>query len=346
MMEVMEIVMNQERNVRMSAWIQDVAGEYGGIKKRPAILILPGGGYSMCSDREAEPVAAVYLAAGFQTFILRYSTGEYKTWPNPLEDYEAAITMIRQNTDTWHVDGSRVAVIGFSAGGHLAACAATIADNRPDAVILGYAALKKDICDMCQPGMPYPAEHVDEKTPPCFMFAARDDSTVDVSNTVEFQKALLGRGIAFESHIYSYGGHGFSIADPHVSQSNISGRVKNWVHDSIGWLGEIWGVLTSKGFTEPTCDRFVHADFCEKLSVNCTIGHLKKQNEEVQILLQDIYAEINQIIRGRFENPERAAQIIDGYRLSDILQMLQMPDNVLHDLNTTLQNIKNKQNDC
>lgn len=340
-MRAEEIILNEERNVRLTAWIQDVGGEYGGIDKRPAMLVLPGGGYAMCSDREAEPVAAAYLRAGFQTFILRYSTGEHKAWPNPLNDYEQAITLIRKNTDVWHVNADKVCVVGFSAGGHLAACAATVAENRPNAAILGYAALTKEICDYCQSGMPYPVECVDDKTPPCFLFAARDDSTVDVTNSIEFQKAMIEKGITFESHIYSFGGHGFSTAEAHVSQSTISARVKNWVNDSIGWLGEIWGELTSKGFTEPVCERLVNADYCDTLSVDCTIRHLKKQNEEVQVLLKEFYATINAVIHAKFENMENAASVIEGFRLSDILQMLQTPDEVLAQLNTALKNISN-----
>ncbi len=341
-MKLEEIILNEERNVRLSVWIQDVAGEYGAIEKRPAMLVLPGGGYSMCSDREAEPVAAAYARAGFHTFILRYSTGEHKNWPNPLEDYEQAITLIREKTDEWHVDANRIAVVGFSAGGHLAACAATVAKNRPNAAILGYAALTKEICDYCQPGMPYPVECVDDDTPPCFLFAARDDSTVDVLNTVEFQKAMIKKGISFESHIYSYGGHGFSIAEEHVRQSTVNARVKNWVDDSIGWLSEVWGTLTAKGFTEPTCRRLVNADGCDTLSIDCTLRHLKKQKEEVQTLLQGYYATIDAVVSAQFANMESAVSVIEGFRLSDVLQMLQVSDETLAQLDATLKQIKNE----
>ena len=94
-MRVEEIMLNAERNVRLSAWIQEVGGEFTPIEKRPAVLVLPGGGYSMCSDREADPVAAAYARAGYQAFILRYSIGEHRQWPNPLKDYEQAIRLIR-----------------------------------------------------------------------------------------------------------------------------------------------------------------------------------------------------------------------------------------------------------
>ncbi|MFV0362638.1 MAG: hypothetical protein ACK5LL_06055 [Suipraeoptans sp.] len=75
-MNVEKIILNEERNVSLTAYLQAVGGEFRNIEKRPAILILPGGGYRMCSDREADPVAMAYLKAGYQVFILRYSVGE------------------------------------------------------------------------------------------------------------------------------------------------------------------------------------------------------------------------------------------------------------------------------
>ena len=153
------IWLNRERNVTLTAYIQDAGGEFQ-FPLRPAMLVLPGGAYAMCSDREADPVAMAYLKAGFQAFVLRYSTGDHKIWPNPLEDYEQAMELLKEKADQWYLDADRIAAVGFSAGGHLCACAATIAKNKPAAAILVYPAILKDVCDMCQPGMPQPNEHV------------------------------------------------------------------------------------------------------------------------------------------------------------------------------------------
>lgn len=215
------INLNPERDVTLTAYIQEVAGEFQ-FAKRPAILVLPGGGYAMCSDREADPVALAYTKAGYQAFILRYSTGKNKTWPNPLEDYEQAMALIEERAEEWHLGSSRIAAVGFSAGGHLCACAATIARHKPAAAILVYPSILKDICDMCQPGMPQPNEHVTGETSPCFLVAARDDRTVDVKNSLMMQLALAENGIPFESRIYSYGGHGFSTADDWIINNSLS----------------------------------------------------------------------------------------------------------------------------
>mgnify|MGYP001141228444 CR=1 FL=1 len=144
-MRMEKIVLNEERNVTLTVYLQEVGGEFGYMAKRPGIMVIPGGGYQFCSDREADPVALPYLKAGFQAFILRYSVKEDAVWPNPLEDYEQAMSLIRSKAEEWGVYGDKMAVVGFSAGGHLAAAAASMAKNRPNAAILGYAVTGADV---------------------------------------------------------------------------------------------------------------------------------------------------------------------------------------------------------
>ncbi len=79
-------MLNQERNVSLTAYIQGVGGEYRYVERRPAVLILPGSAYQYCSDRETDSVAYPFLRAGYQAFILRYSVKEYAVWPAPLKD--------------------------------------------------------------------------------------------------------------------------------------------------------------------------------------------------------------------------------------------------------------------
>ncbi len=92
------ITLNEERKVTLTAYLQEAGGEFGYISKRPAILILPGGGYQYCSDREADPVAMPYLKAGYQVFILRYSVKEHSQWPKPLEDWRRISILFRQRS--------------------------------------------------------------------------------------------------------------------------------------------------------------------------------------------------------------------------------------------------------
>ena len=251
------IVLNEERNVMLTCYLQDVEGEFPNVKKRPAMLVLPGGGYSMCSDREAEPVAFAYLKAGYHVFVLRYSVKEHAAWPNPLSDYEQAMELIKSNSENWKIWEDKIAVIGFSAGGHLAACAATMAKHRPNAVLLGYPVILEDTVRRYSENGPLPIEHVDGNTSPCFIFSTRTDKTVRVENIIEFTSALAKHDIPFECHIYAYGPHGFSTCDPSVMSpgAKFCNRVPDWVQDSIEWLWDMFGTFGDGKMTEPLCGR-------------------------------------------------------------------------------------------
>ena len=204
------ITLCKERNVSLTVMIQGVGGEFRGISDRPAVLVIPGGGYMFCSDREADPVAAAYLRAGYHAFILRYSVGADAVWPRPLQDYEEAMALIDAHAEEWHVLRDKIAVVGFSAGGHLAGAAATLAKRRPAAAVLGYAVLREDTAHELGEDKPSIVEAVDENTCPCFLFATRTDSVVPIQNTLDMMNALNRFQTSFECHIYPYGPHGFS----------------------------------------------------------------------------------------------------------------------------------------
>ncbi|MBE6741716.1 MAG: alpha/beta hydrolase [Ruminococcaceae bacterium] len=240
-MKAQEIVLNSERNVTLTAYIQNVGGGFSHIQKRPAMIVMPGGGYYFCSDTEADPIAFIYMKAGFQVFILRYSVDEHKAWSNPLDDYEQAYKYICDRSEEWAVDTNRIAVIGFSAGGHLAGCAATISNCKPNAAILGYPVLNGETARYYNPSAPDVTQSVDENTCPCFIFASRNDNVVPIENSIGFIDALNKNGVGFECHIYSDAPHGFSVADETVNAQSIPmcTRTPNWTSDSIAWLKEI-----------------------------------------------------------------------------------------------------------
>ncbi|MDD1742777.1 MAG: alpha/beta hydrolase [Methanotrichaceae archaeon] len=121
-------------------------------KKRPAILIIPGGGYIYCSSREEDAVSLTFNKAGYQAFVLKYHCGDASAYPTPLVEIARACSHIRNYSETYGVDANKIAVIGFSAGGHLAALFGSswhqksledragihAEEMKPNAVLLGY----------------------------------------------------------------------------------------------------------------------------------------------------------------------------------------------------------------
>jgi len=296
------IVLNETRKVSLTAYLQAAGGEFGGITARPAVLVIPGGGYHFCSDREADPVAFPYLKAGYQAFILRYSLNEQAAWPQPLEDYEQAMELILARAEEWHVVPDRIAVIGFSAGGHLAACAATMSRHRPAAAILGYPVIDGDCARDYLPSAPDVPSAVDRNTCPCFVFATRTDNLVPVANAVHMIDALCAQGIAFESHIYSNGAHGLSTGDPGVNRPGFCSRYPSWVEDSISWLADVMGGMDSSGLTEPRFGGKINGNREKTLNLDCTLRYLAEHPEGKKIL--------EEITGGQQTAPSAAASVI------------------------------------
>ena len=331
-----KIVICQERNVVLSAYLHEKASE---TEKRPAMLVLPGGGYAFCSEAEGEPVAMEYWKAGYQCFVLHYTLKQVGGWPNPLNDYDEAVEIIRCHTDDWNIDTSRICTVGFSAGGHLAACAATLAKHKPAAAILVYPCILQELCDWCQPGMPAPYQFVTPDTSPCFFAAARDDGTTDIRNTLAMEQALADKGIAFESHIYSYGGHGFSTAENNVA---VSERVPNWLPDSIGWLKELLGEYTSDGYSTPKINANTNRNYDDTLSVYCTVAHLRKQGDAVVELLAPMFAGAEKMCKIMGFNATAVLDLLGGSRACDLMATVQMSKEEILLLDAQLRKLPNQ----
>lgn len=344
-MRVEQIVLNEKRNVTLTVYLQEVGGEFRNVVKRPAMLVLPGGGYQMCSDREADPVAMPYLKAGYQVFILRYSVRADAVWPNPLEDYEQAMELIRSRAEEWNLYADKVAVIGFSAGGHLAAAAATMAKNRPNAAILGYAVTSEDVKG-CNKTAPDTICEVDFDTCPCFLFATRTDNIVPIANSIRFMEALDQYGIAFESHIYSHGPHGFSTCDTSVQHKDtvISSRVPNWVADSISWLKDVFGDYGDGEMTKPVCPVHVNGDHEPFLSADCTFGRLMS-NPQSKAILDVLMAQMqkagSQAAETGMEMNEDMAAMVNKMTLRDMLAFGNTPVSIIEQLDEQLKQIPN-----
>lgn len=338
------ITLNAERNVTLTAYIQQTGGEFLSVTKRPAVLVLPGGGYEYCSDREADPVALVYANAGYHTFVLRYSVKEHATWPNPLDDYEQAMELIKSKAEEWTVCADKIAVIGFSAGGHLAAAAATMAKNKPAAAILGYAVCGNDV-KACVANAPDTIAAVDCDTPPCFLFATRNDNVVAVQNTVDFMQALNATGVTYESHIYAYGRHGYATGDPTLQNMNpaiMCRRIPNWVDDSIGFLTDVLGAFGPDGCEAPVCNGHINDDHKEFLSIDCSIGLLLENEASNQVLMQLWEQLVAQNPAAEELTAGVNAGLLGGMKFSDALDFFQLPEEMRAQINGALNQIPNK----
>mgnify|MGYP002625082749 FL=1 len=271
------ITLNRDRNVTLTCYLWDGDEEYQTIPKRPAVVVLPGGGYDMCSNREADPIAMPFFQAGYHAFILRYSLGKNKIWPKPLEDYEDAMQMIRSHTDEWKVYPDKIAVMGFSAGGHLAGAAAALPKNRPNAAVLGYPVLRREDTDLWNPSAPDIISHVNQDTCPCFLFHTRNDSLVPVGNTIAFMNALDQAGVTFETHVYSFGPHGFSTGTQMLqgpTPGTLTPRADNWVADAIGFLEELFGTFGYGTMNNPVLEKFAFPEKAGLFSADCSVQYL------------------------------------------------------------------------
>jgi acetyl esterase/lipase len=226
-----------------------------------ALLIAPGGGYvSEWFDHEGFVIAERMARAGVSSFILRYrlpGDGWADRAEAALQDAQRAMRLIRANAAAWRVDPGRVAAMGFSAGGHLAASLATrreaayspvdAADSgpvQPNLSALIYpvielagpaahrgsaAALLGPAASPAQLARYSPNRQVDAATPPTFMVHAADDEAVPVENTLAYVAALRAAKVVVEAHIFEEGGHGFGIRE-------TGGRpVSAWPELFVAW---------------------------------------------------------------------------------------------------------------
>lgn len=235
--------LTDDPDVTLTTYISDISEEMKYANTKPAVLVIPGGAYKFCSDREAEPIALAYLAKGFNAFVLRYSLNDKAAFPTPLNDAEKALRFIRDKADEFHIYPDKIAVCGFSAGGHLAAAVSTMSEEKPNACILGYPC----ILDSTSPILAKPVESLDRyvtpNTPPTFIFAARDDGCVPIKNSLRYANKLDENGVGFELHIFSHGDHGFSLANGIVCDKQGLKKCRQnsyWLDRSAEWLKEIF----------------------------------------------------------------------------------------------------------
>lgn len=237
---------------------------------RPAFIVCPGGAYEMCCSREGEPIALSLISKGFQSFVLNYSVGEHAVYPAPLVDVSMAVCHVKENSREYNVDPDKIFVLGFSAGGHLAAAYGVFWNtdmakfdgmesgaNKPAGAVPCYPVITPDdktghfksysnICGgddkvpLLAAGYD-PSENVSSDTVPMFLWHTFSDGCVPVDSSLIMANALKCAGIPFELHIYPNGGHGLSLANAETAFGNeglISRSVSQWLGSVVIWAEE------------------------------------------------------------------------------------------------------------
>ncbi len=205
---------------------------------RPTIVVCPGGGYAYCSEREAEPIALKFLNWGFNAFVLNYSCAPHR-YPVQLREVAAAFEEIYKNAAEWHCDIAKIGIIGFSAGGHLAAHYSNAYNcgvvrevfpdsKKPNFSVLSYPVISADESFTHKGSFvnllgAYPESDdvakyscdklVSSDTPPTFIWHTTEDQVVPVKNSLVYASALADNKVPFSLRIYPYGVHGLSTVD-------------------------------------------------------------------------------------------------------------------------------------
>ena len=232
-------------------------------QKRPCMVVCPGGGYGMCSQRESEPIALHFLPAGFNVFVITYSVAPHR-FPTQLCQVAALMELIYANAEKWNCDTQKIAIVGFSAGGHLAAHYSTMFDCKEvrevfpesksvNASVLCYPVITASEASSHKGSFlnllghePSPEEveyfscerNVKETTPPAFIWHTAEDNCVPVANSLLYASALADKKVPFELRIYPYGWHGLATCDAETNgelPSNVE-RAADWLDAVKGWL--------------------------------------------------------------------------------------------------------------
>lgn len=234
-------------------------------RKRGAVLICPGGGYKHFSLRESEPIALKFISAGYHAFVLNYCVAPNR-YPEGLKDASNAMVLIRERSEEWNIDADKIAICGFSAGGHLAASLCTFFDdkdlgtsgglNKPNALILSYPVITSgkfahrgsfenllgDNADKAMIEKMSLENQINSKIPPVFLWHTYTDNSVPVENSLMYAMSLKKYGIPLEMHIFPSGGHGLSLATKEVAKNDdgVYPNVAVWIDLAVTWLDNLF----------------------------------------------------------------------------------------------------------
>lgn len=240
-------------------------------EKRKCILVIPGGGYCFVSEREAEPVALRFVGHNIACFVLKYTIAPNLKYPNPIVEAFAAIAYIRKNSEKYNIDSDKISVLGFSAGGHLAATVSCYHTSQEYADYLNISLdeIKINGCILSYPvissGLHSHAgsiknvsqgredlmeklsieKHITKDFPKTFIWHTTFDTVVPIENSLYLAEELSKNKIFFELHIYPMLDHGQALCDRSVYNQNTPEedivKMKHntqWVDNAIHFVKE------------------------------------------------------------------------------------------------------------
>ena len=241
----------------LTCWLPELRREVNENRIRPAVLVIPGGGYAMTSAREKESVALGFTARGYAAFVLEYSVAPV-VFPTALREAAMAMRYIRENAMELAIDPGKVAATGFSAGGHLCGTLGMLYESPVVADIGDAQLIRPDALGLCYPvAIAWGKTHegsfrnltgTDDKAvwekysldrlvrpdmPPVFLWTTRDDQTVPCRNTLVLAQALEEKGVDFAMHVYRQGRHGLGVANELVYPAS---QIPAHSWDVPGWL--------------------------------------------------------------------------------------------------------------
>jgi acetyl esterase/lipase len=208
-----------------------------------AVVVFPGGGYRILAiDLEGTEVCDWLTSVGITCVLLKYrvpDTGPYPKSAAALQDAQRALGIVRSHALEWHIDPKRIGVLGFSAGGHLAAALSTHFDKRLyDSVdAADQVSCRPDFAVIVYPGYLAIAEQdfaankdilPTEQTPPSFILQAEDDP-VHVENATVYFLALKNAKVPAEMHVYAQGGHGYGLRHTELPVTHWPQLVETWL---------------------------------------------------------------------------------------------------------------------
>ena len=241
------------------------------VETRPLVLVCPGGAYAYTSEREADPLAAQFLAMGYHAAVLRYSCAP-AVYPTALTELAYSLALIRRNGEDWYVNPEQIIVLGCSAGGHLAASMGVFWKEeflagalgirkeeqkliRPDGMILCYPVITsgefahrgsfQNLLGARQEELSAKMSlenQVDKDTPPAFIWHTYEDGAVPAEHSLLFVTALRRAGVPAEFHMYPKGSHGLALAN-RLTQNQDGNAAQpectSWVGLAHTWI-EHW----------------------------------------------------------------------------------------------------------